>query len=82
MSITKAGIYVVFDKVAGTYGEPFTSVNDATAIRRFNYLMANSKMVANDCQLYGIGWFNIESGSVDGFESPVFICNFEEEGEK
>lgn len=78
MSITKAGIYVVFDKIAGTYGEPFTSINDATAIRRFNYLMANSKMVADDCQLFGVGWYYVETGEIDGFDKPVFITDYKE----
>lgn len=71
-------LYSIFDRVTAQYGEPFLSVNDATAQRKFNYLMSNAKMVANDCQLYKLAEYSSDSGELVSFNKPLFICNYME----
>lgn len=74
-------LYSIYDKVAGLFSEPFCAANVGLAVRRFNYLMSNSKMVASDCQLYKLGEVNLSSGLIT---APVlasdieFICNYAE----
>ncbi|QXP45036.1 nonstructural protein [Microvirus mar11] len=66
-------LYSIFDRVSGVYSEPFCSVNEAVAVRRFNYLMANSKMVAGDCELYCVGTFSTLNGAVEADIKPQFV---------
>lgn len=75
----KNGVYTIFDRVAGTYAEPFICVNDATAKRKFNFIMSNAKMVSADCDLFKIGEFNAETGSLDAYTTNEFLCRFEGE---
>lgn len=70
------GLYSVYDRVAGTYAEPFVAVNKQTAIRRFNYIMNNAKMIADDCELYYVGEFNTDTAVIVQKEVE-FICNSE-----
>lgn len=72
-------VYSIRDRVTGLYSEPFYSVNKQSALRNFNYLMSNAKMVSSDCELYSIGSFNNETGVFSALEKPEFICNFEVE---
>lgn len=74
-------LYSIYDKVAGLFSEPFCAANVALAVRRFNYLMSNSKMVASDCQLYKLGSIDLSSGviTVPTLASDIeFICNYAE----
>lgn len=68
-------MYSIFDKVAGTYSEPFLSVNEATAIRRFNWQLSQSVMVAGDCALYKVGEFDLDTGAIT--PCVTFVCNYE-----
>lgn len=74
-------IYAIFDRVAGLFGEPFYTVSDELAIRRFNYLMGSSPMVASDCDLFRVGSYDSESGLIAPVDSesskPVFVCRYE-----
>lgn len=69
------GLYSIYDKVTGVYGEPFVAVNKQTAIRRFQYLMSQSKMVADDCSLYYLGSYNIDTAVIES--SVEFVVNSE-----
>lgn len=72
-------IYSIYDRVSGQYGEPWISQNDATAVRKFNYLMQNSPMVNSDCELYKVGAFNSDKGELGlNFSGkPDFVCKYE-----
>lgn len=76
----KVRLYSIFDRVSGTYGEPFSALKDELAIRRFDYLMANSPMVASDCDLYFLGSFDTNFGTIDNVNYaslPGFVKRYE-----
>lgn len=57
-------LYVIYDKVSEQYSAPFTSLNDATAVRHFNSVTrGNSMAEPSDFELYGVGIFNTDSAS-------------------
>ena len=67
-------IYSAFERVSQSYSEPFTAVNDGVAVRRFNYVLSNSAMVAEDMQLFCLGTLNTDSGVIEPRQQ--FICNY------
>lgn len=67
-------IYSIFDRVTSTYGEPFFALNDDDCKRKVAYGM-RSNPYKPDLQLYFIGSFDIESGSILGVPHAQFICN-------
>ena len=67
-------VYAIFDRVAQSYGEPFLAQNNNLAQRRFNYVMQNSPMVANDTQLFKIGEYNTDTAILTS--SIEFVCNY------
>lgn len=69
------GMYAIFDKVAGVYSEPFLAVNCGTAVRRFQWQMEQSTMVAGDCALYMVGEFNVDTAVI--VPCVTFVCNYE-----
>lgn len=69
-------VYVIYDRIVGTYAAPFIQPNELSAKRLFDYQMSKSEMVATDCELYRIGTFDSKTGLVTSFEKPVFIANF------
>lgn len=73
----KLGIYAFFDRVSHSYGEPFVAVNKDVAVRRFQYVMSNSPMVAQDMQLYSLGEFDTDSGVI--VPQSEFVCNYEKQ---
>lgn len=73
----KLGIYSFFDRVSQSFGEPFVAVNDSVAQRRFQYTMKNAPMVAQDMQLFKLGYMDTEKGITEvGVE---FLCNYSAE---
>lgn len=70
-------LYSIYDRVSGVYSEPFCALKDELAVRRFNYLMDNSKMVAADCELYSIAKMSFDTGEIFTFPNPEFICKYE-----
>lgn len=68
-------IFAMYDRVAHTYGEPFVAVKDELAVRRFNYIMSQSPMVAQDMQLFKLGEFDLETGLI--VSSVEFVCNYD-----
>lgn len=67
----------IYDRISGLYGTPTFSVNEQTAIREYNYLLSNAKMVASDCDLYKLGTFDTITGSISSLDKPEFICHYE-----
>ena len=68
-------LYSIYDRVAGVYGDPFVSVNDATAARGFTVAQSNPESMISVCssdyQLWYIGSMKNTSGEVlctDAFE--------------
>jgi len=62
-------IYAVHDIKANTYGQPFVMVNEQTAVRAFvracNDPSSDIGAFYADHNLYFIGTFNDESGTID-----------------
>lgn len=73
----KTNLYSVYDRVSGLYGELFSCLKDDLAIRKFNYLMSQQPMFAGDCELYSFGDYDYESGIIQPFAKPIFICKYE-----
>lgn len=71
-------IYSIYDRKAKIYSEPFLAQNNAVAQRRFQFLMQNSQMIADDCELHYLGTFDNSTGVIGSVE-PDFVCNFEVE---
>lgn len=67
----KQGVYSIYDRVVGTYSEPFIAVNKDSAIRRYKFMMSKAPMVAGDCDLYYLGNIDIDTGVI---ESSVEFC--------
>ena len=72
-------IYAIYDRLAGSYGEPFIAQNAAIASRRFQYLMTNAPMVQHDCELYALGSYNADKGLLVPLDKPGFVTRFVEE---
>lgn len=71
-------MYTIFDRVSGTYGDPFLCLTDEVAKRKFNYTMSKAPMVSADCQLYKLAEFDNVSGDLVVPVKPEFICSYEE----
>lgn len=69
-------LYSIYDRVSGVYGAPFVQIKEDQAIRQFNYLMNNSPMVRDDCELYYLGSFEEDSGLIFPETKPVFVVKY------
>lgn len=68
-------LYVSYDKVAEQYSAPFASLNDATATRTFNQsCMQNQLAEPTDFELYHVGSFSTDVGSISALDKPRFIA--------
>lgn len=66
-------LFSIFDRMAGIFFEPFCAQKKELAIRKFRYILQNSPMVASDCDLYALGEYNQETGTVTPYEKPDFV---------
>lgn len=68
-------LYSVYDRVAQVYAEPFTAVNDATAVRAFTIAQSTpeSMLYASpaDFQLWYIGSLDNNSGDLLSNDYPA-----------
>lgn len=71
-------MFSIYDRVSGLYSEPFYALKRELAIRKFNYLMSNSSMVKDDCELYEVGSFDCSVGLGTYFDKPDFVCKYQE----
>lgn len=67
--------YAIFDKPAGLYGLPFSSVNEVVAKRQFKTICEQSEFDSTDLDLYKIGSFDTLSGKFVACEQPVFVAH-------
>lgn len=65
----------IYDSVTGIYGVPFTEVNTASAIRRFEDMLNNPNSTLNnhkdDMNLCSIGFYDEATGIVEAHEGLV-----------
>lgn len=72
----KYPVYSIRDvKVA--FGTPFVDMNDQTAIRGFSFSVNSKEGILNanpkDYDLYKIGDFDADSGTIKAFDVPVLV---------
>lgn len=63
-------LYSVYDKKSKTYAAPFTEINDGTAIRAIQDVMASNQSHpftrhSEDFELVRVGCFNEQSGHIE-----------------
>ena len=67
-------LYSVYDRVAQVYAEPFSAVNDATALRSFTIAQSTpeSMLYASpaDFQLWYLGSMDNSSGELLSYDAP------------
>ncbi|AXH77039.1 MAG: nonstructural protein [Microviridae sp.] len=72
-------VYSVFDKKAGVYCTPFVSHSDATATRDFRQAVNDPSTqvckYASDFELFCLGAWDEDVGSLQPTASPVFVVN-------
>lgn len=68
----------MYDRVAKQYGTPQVYVNKGVAVRDFNNKLA-SVPFKDDIDLYAVGTFDGETGSLVGLDKPEFICHYSQE---
>ena len=73
-------IFTVYDRVTQVYGMPWYAHNNGDAKRAFNNGYKASPY-ADDMQLYYIGEFNEEDGTIMPTSKPDFVGNFERPAE-
>lgn len=67
-------LFVVYDRVAGTYAAPVPFINTACAQRWFRSSGVSSDYAdPTDFELYQIGEYDTNSGVVTAFDKPVFV---------
>lgn len=69
--------FAIFDRVAGQFGVPQISQNEACAVRQFHKTV-DAAPFKEDLDMYHIGFFNGETGCFEGLDKPVFVCRFQE----
>ena len=63
-------LYAIFDTVAEVYNNPFTDINNQSAIRAFS-TSVKEQPHKNDYVLYHIGAFDDNSGLITADKNPV-----------
>lgn len=74
----KSNLYTMRDRLSGTYGSPFTSVNDASAKRDFNAFckLPQNQYLSGDMELYKLGEFESDTGEIISYK-PEYIMRGE-----
>lgn len=70
-------IYCLYDRKSNTYGTVFTSENNQTAQRYFQFLcsMPANEMIRDDVELYVLGNYDPKTGSITDL-CKDFVANF------
>lgn len=70
-------IYSIYDRKSNTYGTVFTSDNNQTAQRYFQYLCSipANELIRDDVELYVLGSFDPKTGSITDV-CKDFVSNF------
>lgn len=69
-------LYVVYDRVSGSYGLPVAMANDGVAVRAFNHQQETAPF-AQDMELYCVGGYDESLAFVAGLDKPEFVCRYE-----
>lgn len=70
----KYKLFSIFDSVAGIYGVPFVQNTEDTAIRYFDYIVKNQKMILpQHLELFWLGYFDDSNSKIDILETKEFI---------
>lgn len=68
------GVYAIYDSAAHVFTAPTIDISDASAVRSFQQVIANSGSVMNfkpdDFSLYQVGTFDVETGELEPFTPP------------
>lgn len=68
-------LYSVYDRVAQVYAEPFSAVNDATAVRSFTIAQSSPESMLyaspTDFQLWYLGSLDNSSGELLSHDDPA-----------
>lgn len=57
-------IYVIYDRISGTYTEPHLEYNDGCAKRWFESILNDSKFRHSDFDLIHLGEYNVNTGAI------------------
>lgn len=57
-------IYVIYDRISGTYTEPHLEYNDGCAQRWFESILNDSKFRNSDFDLIKLGEYNVNTGAL------------------
>ena len=74
-------VYSIKDSKAGTFSNPYYSINDSTAIRSFEQAAADPSTTISqfptDYSLYKLGTFDDSSGTISRLDdgTPLFVAN-------
>lgn len=73
----KKNLYAIRDLKVG-FLAPMVDDNEASAMRNFEYACHNNDIInfaPSDFELYHIGTFDTDSGTIDPSPVPDFVCN-------
>ena len=65
-------LYSIYDRVAHVFGDPFTSVNDATASRAFGFSQSSPESMLSLCPSDYQLWY---LGSLDNTSGDILCCD-------
>lgn len=77
----KIKYYAIKDVKAGEFGELIFARNDEVAKRLFAQTISKNPMLANDLQLYFIGWHHIDTGEFES-DFSLLVDNVVEDSNK
>lgn len=69
-------MYSVYDKVSEVFNKPFTEINDNSAKRAFYNSIEENKS-KNDYELYYVGQFDDNTGTIKHHESKRIATGFD-----
>lgn len=76
--MTIMALFSVRDVVSNTYGTPFSSINEQTAIRSLKMEMNSGQSVLgsnpDDFELYAVGHFDQDTGQTELLTPLVLVC--------
>lgn len=70
--------FIILDRITGLYQQPFFRLKEELAKRDFVKFTQNPELVATDYELYFIGTFSPETGSLE-VHTPVFMLKGSED---
>lgn len=72
----KFGIFTIFDRITGSYGELSLETNVESAKRHFS-LLCSKNPYGLDFELYRVGDYDTDTGLIRSCSKPEFVCRYE-----